>query len=107
LAEGGFKSLFNTSVNQWMGVVNVDSHVWKIFNIYADVGVYKNKYHSAEFIWDSGVKLRIIPDFLEIYFPIQSSLGFEPSFKDYASRIRYTLVFNLGALVGNLRRGVY
>lgn len=107
LAEGGFKSMFNTSVNQWIGTINVDSHIWSIFNLYADAGVYKNKNYKADFIWDSGVKVRIIPDFLEVYFPVQSSLGFEPSFKDYASRIRYTLVFNLGALVGNLRRGVY
>lgn len=107
LAEGGFKSRFNQSVNQWIGAVNVDGHVWKMFNVYADFGLYKNKYRDPHFIWDSGVKLRLIPDFLEIYFPVQSSLGFEPSFRDYASRIRYTLVFNLGSLVGNLRRGVY
>ena len=35
----------------------------------------------------SGIKLKVIPDFLEIYFPVQSSLGFEPGFKDYKSRI--------------------
>lgn len=107
LAEGGFKSLFNRSVNQWIGAVNIDGHVWKMFNLYADFGVYKNKSYSPQFIWDSGVKLRLIPDFLEIYFPVQSSLGFEPAFKDYGSRIRYTLVFNLNSLVGSLRRGVY
>ena len=28
-----------------------------------------------KFIWDSGIKLKVIPDFLEIYFPVQSSLG--------------------------------
>lgn len=107
LAEGGFKSFFNTSVNQFITSVNIDSHVWKWFNLYADAGFYKNKNRSAEFIWDSGVKVKVIPDFLEIYFPIASSLGFEPSFKNYGYRIRYTLVLNLGALVNNLRRGVF
>lgn len=107
LAEGGFKSFFNTSVNQFITSVNIDSHVWKWFNLYADAGVYKNKNRSAEFIWDSGVKVKVIPDFLEIYFPVASSLGFEPSFKNYGYRIRYTLVLNLGALVNNLRRGVF
>ncbi|GGP04320.1 hypothetical protein GCM10010992_15920 [Cloacibacterium rupense] len=105
LAEGGFKSFINGSVNQWMVASNADMHLWKMFNVYADAGFYKNKSRDPKFIWDSGVKLKVIPDFLEIYFPIQSSLGFEPGFKDYASRIRYTLNFNLGAVVGYFRRG--
>ncbi|WP_228464622.1 aminopeptidase [Chryseobacterium antibioticum] len=107
LADGGFKSFLPGSVNQWITSVNVDSSVWKIFHVYADAGVYKNKNRPAEFIWDSGIKVRLIPDFLEVYFPIQSSLGFEPSFKDYAKRIRYTLVLNLGAVINAARRGWY
>lgn len=107
LADGGFKSFIPGSVNQWITSFNVDSSVWKIFHVYADAGIYKNKNRPAEFIWDSGIKVRLIPDFLEIYFPIQSSLGFEPSFKDYAKRIRYTLVLNLGAVINAARRGWY
>lgn len=105
LAEGGFKSYVGNTANQWIGAVNVDTHVWRWFNVYADAGVYKNKYQSPEFIWDSGIKLKVIPDFLEIYFPMQSSLGFEPSFKDYAQRIRFTLVLNFGAVTDYFRRG--
>ncbi|WP_228383973.1 aminopeptidase [Chryseobacterium sp. JM1] len=107
LADGGFKSFLPGSVNQWITSFNVDSSVWKIFHVYADVGMYKNKNRPAEFIWDSGIKVRVIPDFLEVYFPIQSSLGFEPSFKDYAKRMRYTLVLNLGAVINAARRGWY
>ncbi|SHG56131.1 aminopeptidase [Chryseobacterium vrystaatense] len=107
LADGGFKSFLPGSVNHWITSLNVDSSVWKIFHVYADAGIYKNKNKPAEFIWDSGIKVRLIPDFLEVYFPIQSSLGFEPSFKDYAKRIRYTLVLNLGAVINAARRGWY
>lgn len=107
LAEGAFKSYLNSSVNQWITSFNVDSHVWKMFNVYADAGLYKNKGHDPKFIWDSGIKLKVIPDFLEIYFPIQSSLGFEPSFSDYGKRIRYTLIFNFSALTNHFRRGWY
>lgn len=107
LAEGGFKSFFNTSVNQFITSVNVDSHLWKWFNLYADAGVYKNKNRAAQFIWDSGIKVKVVPDFLEVYFPVASTLGFEPGFKNYGYRIRYTLVLNLGALINNLRRGVF
>ncbi|MEF9476713.1 aminopeptidase [Chryseobacterium sp. 1B4] len=107
LADGGFKSFLPGSVNQWITSANVDSSVWKIFHVYADAGVYKNKDLPAKFIWDTGVKVRIIPDFLEVYFPIQSSLGFEPSFKDYGKRIRYTLILNLGSIINAARRGWY
>ncbi|MFP3593337.1 aminopeptidase [Chryseobacterium sp. SIMBA_038] len=107
LADGGFKSFIPGSVNKWVTSVNVDSSVWKIFHVYADAGVYKNKDQPTKFIWDTGVKVRVIPDFLEVYFPIQSSLGFEPSFKDYAKRIRYTLVLNLGSIINAARRGWY
>jgi hypothetical protein len=107
LADGGFKSFLPGSVNQWITSFNVDSSVWKIFHVYADAGFYKNKNRPTQFIWDSGIKVRVIPDFLEVYFPIQSSLGFEPAFKDYAKRIRYTLVLNLGSIINAARRGWY
>lgn len=107
LADGGFKSFIPGTVNQWITSVNVDTSIWKIFHVYADGGIYKNKDRPTQFIWDSGIKVRVIPDFLEVYFPVQSSLGFEPSFKDYAKRIRYTLVINLGAVINAARRGWY
>ncbi len=107
LADGGFKSFIPGTVNKWITSVNVDTSVWKIFHVYADAGVYQNNGQPTKFIWDSGVKVRVIPDFLEIYFPVQSSLGFEPAFKDYAKRIRYTLVLNLGSIINAARRGWY
>jgi hypothetical protein len=105
IAEGGFKSYIGTTANQWITTVNSDTHVWRWFNVYADAGVYKNKFQNPKFIWDSGIKLKVIPDFLEVYFPIQSSLGFEPAFKDYGKRIRFTLSLNISAITSYLRRG--
>jgi aryl carrier-like protein len=107
LADGGFKSFIPGTVNQFITSVNIDTSVWKIFHVYADAGVFKNKNNPTQFIWDSGVKVRVIPDFLEIYFPVQSSLGFEPGFKDYGKRIRYTLVLNLSTIINAARRGWY
>lgn len=107
LADGGFKSFIPGTANQWITSFNVDSSVWKIFHVYADAGLYKNKNNPTQFIWDSGVKVRLIPDFLEIFLPVQSSLGFEPGFKDYGKRIRYTLVLNLSTIINAARRGWY
>lgn len=107
IADGGFKSYFGNTVNDWITSLNADINIWKWFYLYADAGLYKNKLQPTKFIWDSGIKFAILPDFLELYFPMQSSLGFEPGFKDYSKRIRYTLVFNLSAITNRLRRGVY
>lgn len=105
IAEGGFKSYLGTTANQWLMSTNLDAHVWRWFNIYADAGVFKRKMMQPQFIWDSGVKVKVIPDFLEIYFPIQSSLGFEPAFSDYGKRIRFTLSLNFSAITSYFRRG--
>jgi hypothetical protein len=105
LAEGGFKSFFPNTANQWISSVNIDAHAWKMFNLYTDFGVFNSRGIGSQFIWDSGVKLKIIPDFLEIYFPVQSSLGFEPAKKDYANRIRFSVSFNLNSIIGSARRG--
>ena len=105
LAEGGFKSYVGKTTNQWITSLNVDAHVWRWFNVYADAGLYKSRLQPTQFIWDSGVKVKVIPDFLEVYFPVQSSLGFEPSFKDYGQRIRFTLVLNFSAITNYFSRG--
>jgi hypothetical protein len=105
IAEGGFKSHVGNTANRWITSVNIDSNIWRWFNIYADIGVYKNDSFDSKFIWGSGVKVKVIPDFLEVYFPVQSSLGFEPSFKDYGNRIRFTLILNFSAMTNYFRRG--
>ncbi|MDY3401843.1 aminopeptidase [Riemerella anatipestifer] len=105
MAEGAFKSAINDTANQWINSVNIDLHSFRFISVYADIGLYKNKNQSPRFIWDTGASLKVIPDLFEIYFPLQSSLGFEPSFKDYSKRIRFMFNFNLNAVVNQLRRG--
>jgi hypothetical protein len=107
MAEGGFKSLIEKSAGKWITSLNGEIHLWKLLDLYADAGVYSNNGRSARFIFDTGVKLRIIPDFLELYFPVQSTLGFEPAEDDYLSHIRFTFNLNLGAVVNHFRRGWY
>ena len=67
----------------------------------------KNKGENAEFRYDSGIRLDFIPNFLELYFPIQSSLGFEPGFSDYASRIRFVLTLDFERIYNLVKRGFY
>lgn len=107
LAEGGFKSDFNFTVNRWIFSTNATWTLWKRIDLYADFGIYRNKGFKPRGIWDSGLKLNIIPDFIELYFPIQSSLGFEPKNGNYFSRIRYMLDLRLSSIINHIRRGIF
>lgn len=104
LAEGGFKSYVGNDADQWLTALNVDASVWKVFNVYADAGFYKNKGQKADFVWDSGVKIKLIPNVLEVYFPMQSSLGFEPAMKRYERRIRFSLSLDLDNVLKAVKR---
>lgn len=107
LAEAGFKSIFDHTVNQWLLTSNIEITVWKLFDVYTDLGVYKNSHQKPSFLYDTGLKVNFIPDFLSLYFPMQSSLGFEPARKNYWEGIRFTLNLNLTSIINHLRRGWY
>lgn len=108
LAEGGFKSIFEDQyANEWILTSNFGIGIWRFVELYADVGYLKNKGENARFKYDSGVRLNFIPDLLELYFPVQSSLGFEPGFSDYGSRIRFVVTLDLERFYNYFKRGFY
>ena len=46
----------------------------------------------------SGIRLNLLPDFFEIYFPVSSNNGFEISQKNYTKKIRFIVTYNLESL---------
>ena len=108
IAEGGFKSIFeNQYANQWILTTNGSIGLWRWLEIYADVGLIKNDNESTLFRYDSGIRLNFIHNFLEFYFPIQSSLGFEPGLPNYASKIRFVFILSPTKIYNFIRRGFY
>jgi hypothetical protein len=108
IAEGGFKTIFpDQFANQWMLTTNASASIWRWVEVYADAGFFKNRNEQAQFRYDSGIRLNFVPNFLELYFPIQSSLGFEPGFSDYASRIRFVLTIDIERIYNLFKRGFY
>lgn len=92
-AEGGFKSKFeNPYANQYMVTLNTGVGLWKWIEAYADIGWYKNQNRSVIMQYDSGLRLNLVPDFLELYFPIYNTTGWQISPHNYAQKIRYVLV---------------
>ena len=92
LAEGGFKSFFPTqTVNQWMVSANFNTTLWRSLEAYSDIGLVKNRGNKKYFIYDTGLSINLIQDYLAIYFPLYSNLGWEIDDKSYSSKIRFTL----------------
>jgi len=108
IAEGGFKSMFdNPYANQWMFTLNGSIGIWRWVEAYADAGFYKNKTFDPKFRYDSGIRFNFIHNFLEVYFPIQSSLGFEPTQSAYGSKIRFVLTIDPKRIINFVRRGFF
>ncbi|MGI9531576.1 MAG: aminopeptidase [Lutimonas sp.] len=108
ITEGGFKSIFEDSfANEWILSTNGSIGVWRFVELYADAGFLKNSNEAARFKYDTGVRLNFVHNFLEVYFPLQSSNGFEPGFSDYASRIRFVLTIDIERIYNFVKRGFY
>ena len=77
-AEGGFKSKFiNPYSDDLMISINAGVGIWKWLEGYLDFGLIKNKTESPRFLYDSGLRINILPDYLELFFPIYNSNGFQ------------------------------
>jgi hypothetical protein len=107
-AEGGFKSFFDENLaNQWMITTNNSFSVWRWIEIYGDAGFYKNKSEASVFRYDSGIRFNFVHNILEVYFPLQSSNGFEASQTNYSSKIRFVLTLDPGKIFNFIKRGFY
>lgn len=104
-AEGGFKSKLDTRfANQWMTTVNGTFNIWNWIQIYGDAGMLKNKYNRAEFIYDSGFHLNLVPDYFELFLPVYSSNGFELNSNNYGEKIRFVVTLSPKTLVSLFTR---
>ena len=105
IAEGGFKSKLETPfANQWMTTANVSTTIWRYIEAYGDIGLMKNKYSDPEFVYDSGIRLNLVTDYFELYFPIYSNLGWEIDQPNYSQRIRIKFTLDPEVLLGLFRR---
>ena len=107
-AEGGFKSKLETPyANQWISTLNMSTTLWKYVLMYGDLGVVKNKFNDPFIAYDSGIRLNLVTDYFEIYFPIYSNLGWEVSQPNYSQKIRFKFTVDPQVLLGLFRRRWY
>lgn len=108
IAEGGFKSKLDTPfANQWMTTANFSTSIWRYIQAYGDIGLVKNRFNPAKFVYDSGIRLVLVEDYFELFFPIYSNLGWEIAQPNYDQKIRIMFTVDPQVLLGLFRRKWY
>jgi hypothetical protein len=107
-AEGGFKTFFDDQfANEFLISNNINIGIWKWFNLYGDIALKKNKAEKAKFYYDTGLRINLVQDYFEVFFPVYSSLGNELKQTDYHQKIRLVFSINLEELFDMFKRGWY
>lgn len=108
IAEGGFKSQLQPAfANRWMTTINADTNIWKWIFAYGDVGLVNNRETGTQAVFDSGIRVSLVQDFFELYFPMYSNLGWEPGLPNYDQRIRFIVTLSPRTLLSLFTRKWY
>ena len=105
VADGGFKSRLEPAfANRWMTTINASASIWRYVQAYGDIGLIKNNGKNIFFGYDSGIRVDLVTDYFELYFPVYSNLGWEISQPSYADKIRFVITTDLTRLGSLLTR---
>jgi len=87
--------------------MNVSTSIWQYIQAYGDIGLVKSKANNAAFVYDSGIRINLVQDYFEIYFPVYSNLGWEITQPNYDQKIRFKFTADPQTLLGLFRRKWY
>ncbi|WP_282161617.1 metalloprotease [Ulvibacterium marinum] len=107
IAEGGFKSFLDERyrfANDWLATMNTSVNLWRWIEAYGDIGFVKNRGLREKFVYDSGIRLNLVTDFFELYFPVYSNNGWEIAQPNYEERIRFIITISPRTLTGLFTR---
>jgi hypothetical protein len=105
MAEGGFKSILSAATaNDYLLTTNLTMGVWKWIEVYTDLGILKGHSTNPYFLYGSGIRLNFLPDYLEIFFPLHSTNGWETEDSSYKTKIRFILTLRPKQLAGLFSR---
>lgn len=107
-AEGGFVAEVDQGLsNRAILSTNAAINLWRFIEIYTELGLIKNQDQAAQYLYGSGFRLNLVPDYLEIYFPVHSHNGFETFDADYSSKIRFVLTLQFETLSRLFTRSLF
>ncbi|MFD2585492.1 metalloprotease [Croceitalea marina] len=105
IAEGGFKSRFEDQFgSDWIATTNASFNIWRWIELYGDIGMIADRGESARFVYDSGIRLNLVTDYFELYFPLYSNKGWEIAQPDYGQSIRFIVTISPKTLTGLFTR---
>ena len=108
IAEGGFKSKLQPAYsNTWMTTLNLSTNIWRWIQAYGDLGWINNKNQGTEVVYDSGIRLSLVEDYFELFFPVYSNLGWEIAQPRYDQKIRFIVTLDVKTLFGLFTRKWY
>jgi hypothetical protein len=108
VAEGGFKSQLEPAFsNTWMATINASTNIWRWIQVYGDVGLVNNKTNGTKAVYDAGIRINLVTDYFELYFPVYSNLGFEPNLPNYDEKIRFIVTLSPKTLLKLFTRKWY
>jgi hypothetical protein len=110
ITEGGFKARTSSFSNQFILSGNLRLPLWKFIGLYADLGYSgaSNELltNNSRWYYGSGIEIRFIEDFFEIYFPLVDQSGWMSN-GNYAEQIRFVLDLDLDNILAKATRGWY
>lgn len=104
ITEGGFKSQTNAFADNWIISTNVVLPIWSVFGVFADAGLVDN---IDKLYYDCGIRIALVTDFLEIYFPLINQDQNFLKAPAYYNNIRFVLDIDQTNIINRLRRGYY
>ncbi|MNY48227.1 hypothetical protein D3C86_1835470 [compost metagenome] len=87
-----------------MTTLNGSFSIWHWIEVYGDAGLVKNKHADPNFVYDSGIRLNLVTDYFELYFPVYSSNGWEVGQPHYNEKVRFIITFSPKTLVNLFTR---
>ena len=107
-AEGGFKSNLEIDfANSWITTINASTNLWRWILIYGDAGLVHNTDTGTKAVFDSGIRINLVQNYFEVYFPLYSSLGWEAGLDNYDQKIRFKITLSPKTLLGLFTREWY
>ncbi|MCG9972059.1 metalloprotease [Christiangramia crocea] len=108
MAEGGFKSQLQPEfANQWLMSLNGSTNIWNWIYAYGDIGIVKNRGDNGKLLYDSGIRVSLVQDYFELFFPVYSSIGWELDDQNYDQKIRFIVALDLNTLIRLFTRRWY
>ncbi len=89
--DGAFKTDFTSGISDnFMAATNLYFGVWKFIELYGDFALLKSKELSAKIFWGGGIRLNIVPDYFEFFFPLVAKNQSPINDHGYFRNIRFT-----------------